>query len=780
MDSNRRIDLPVSGMSCAACAATVEKALSRAPGVVRASVNFASRTATVEFDTNATTADALVNAVQKSGYDASIPSDSAVSMSGHAGHDHMARSNADEVERRALVRKVIFGAALSIPLLAIAMSHGRIAIFNQPWINWLQLALATPIVFWCGWQFYRNAWNGLLHLRANMDSLVALGTGAAYAFSVVATVAPSAFLGTHAPGAHHNGPPIYFEAAAVIIVLVLLGRLLEANATGKTRHAISRLLDLQAKTARVVRDGVEHDIPVEQVRVGDVIVVRPGEKAPVDGVVEQGESAFDESMISGESAPVDKFPGDDIIGATVNTTGALRFRATKVGKDTALQQIVRLVQQAQGSKAPIARLADVISAYFTPAVLAIAIITFTVWLLISPVDERLNMALLASVSVLIIACPCALGLATPTAIMVGTGLGAQRGILIRSGAALETAHKVTAIILDKTGVITQGKHALTDVQPVAGWVSDELLRLAAAAERSSEHPIAAAIVRGARERHMTLSEAQSFRSITGQGVRATVDGRAILVGKESLLSNEGIDVQSLRKEAQRLADSGKTVLFVAVDGACAGVVAVADEVRPESREAVEQLRALGLQVQMSTGDNRQTAAAVALSVGIDPAHVSAEVAPEDKASQVAALQKQGHIVAMVGDGINDAPALARADVGISVGAGTDIAIEASDVTLIGSDLRQISEAIALSRATMRTIRQNLFWAFVYNVLGIPIAAGALFPLTGWLLSPIIASAAMAFSSVSVVLNSLRLGHHFGHFQRSDIPKLLSTGTRSAV
>jgi len=674
-----------------------------------------------------------------------------------AGEDHSAHMHVNADEQGVLLRKVIVGAALSLPVLVIAMSHGKIEFLNQPWINWLQLVLTTPVVVWCGSQFYRMAWIGLKHFRANMDSLVALGTGTAFLYSIAATIWPGFF--TVVQGGemgHMTMVPVYYEAAAVIIVLVLLGKLFEARATGNTSAAIRRLIGLQAKTARVVRAGQELDIPVEQVIVGDTVIVRPGEKIPVDGKVESGDSSIDESMLTGESIPVEKKPGDSVFGATINTTGALTFSATKVGKDTALQQIVRLVQEAQGSKAPIARLADTISGYFTPAVLAIATITFIVWYFAAPVDSRLSMALLTFVSVLIIACPCALGLATPTAIMVGTGRGAEHGILIKGGEALETAHKLTAIILDKTGTITAGKPALTDVRALPGVTEPDLVRLAASAERRSEHPLAAAIVEGAKSRGLTLAEPSTFKAVIGNGIEATVEGRAVLIGKRALLADRGIDTSALDALAGELAAAGKTPMYAAIDGKPAGLIAVADRVKPESKAAIEQMQKMGLRVAMITGDNAKTAAAVASEVGIPPDMVFAEVLPADKAGHVKRLQNQGLVVGMVGDGINDAPALAQADIGLAMGTGTDVAIEASDITLIRGDLSSVPDAIALSRATMRTIKQNLFWAFIYNALGIPIAAGVLFPFTGWLLSPVIASAAMAFSSVSVVLNSLRL------------------------
>ena len=801
-----RADLPIEGMTCASCANRIEMRLTKQPGVASASVNFATKVATVRFDPATTGPETLTQAVDDIGYRAVVPkpavghtthahgpANPAHGQPGHdhaamlaaqrgdaheahamgAGEDHSAHMNVGEAEARRLLMKTVVGTVLSLPVLAIAMSHGKIEAFNVPWINWLQLALTTPVLFWCGAQFFRSAWKGVKHFSANMDTLVAMGTGAAYLYSLAATIWPGFFAGVSGTASHAAGTdramngmkmvPVYYEAAAVIIVLILLGKYFEARATGRTSTAIKRLIGMQAKTARVVRGGgggVEQDVPIESVVVGDIVVVRPGEKIPVDGRVESGASAVDESMLTGESLPVEKKPGDSVFGATMNTTGALRFTATKVGRDTALQQIVRLVQEAQGSKAPIARLADQISGIFVPIVIAIAAVTFMVWWFASPVETRLSMSLVTAVSVLIIACPCALGLATPTAIMVGTGRGAERGVLIKGGEALETAHTLTAIVLDKTGTITEGKPALTDVvaAPGGGYSEEELLRLAASAEKNSEHPLAAAIVRGARERGLALSEPTEFGAVVGHGVEATVEGRGVLIGKVALLAQRGIAV-SLEDRAAALAALGRTPMFVAVDGREAGMVAVADRVKPESKAAIGRLRAMGLRVVMVTGDNRRTADAVSAQVGVD--QVFAEVLPKDKAEKVGSLQAEGHIVGMVGDGINDAPALAQADVGMAIGTGTDVAIEASDITLIRGDLRTVPDAIWLSHATMRTIRQNLFWAFIYNIVSIPVAAGALFPFTGWLLSPIIASAAMAFSSVSVVLNSLRLARGKG-------------------
>ncbi|MBL9032434.1 MAG: copper-translocating P-type ATPase [Phycisphaerae bacterium] len=807
--SEERCDLPIEGMTCASCANRIEKRLAKQPGVSSASVNFATKVATVKFDPAATGPETLAKAVDDIGYKAIVPAAHSTASAakhgalnpahGHAGHDHAAmlaaqgdgahaghamrgggggedhsaHMNVGEAEARRLLIKMTVGAVLSLPVLVIAMSHGKIEAFNVPWINWLQLALTTPVMFWCAWQFIRSAWKGLRHFSANMDTLVAMGTGAAYLYSLAATIWPGLFAavsGAAGHAAHAEGTmggmvmvPVYYEAAAVIIVLILLGKYFEARATGRTSAAIKRLMGMQARTARVMRgggDGTEQDVPIESVVVGDRVLVRPGEKIPVDGTVESGRSAVDESMLTGESVPVEKAAGDSVFGATMNTTGALRLVATKVGADSALQQIVRLVQEAQGSKAPIARLADKMSGVFVPIVIAIALVTFVVWWFASPVDSRLSMALVTSVSVLIIACPCALGLATPTAIMVGTGRGAERGILIKGGEALETAHKLTAIVLDKTGTITHGKPAVTEIIPApegAGGTLDEseLLRLAASAEQHSEHPLAAAIVREATARGLTLAEPVGFRAVVGHGVEATVDGHAVLVGKAALLAQRGIR-SALAEKAAALAAMGRTPMCVAVDGREAGIVAVADTVRPESKDAIATMHALGLRVVMMTGDNQRTAEAVASQVGVDL--VFAEVLPKDKADKVKALQAEGHVVGMVGDGINDAPALAQADVGLAVGTGTGVAMESADITLMRGDLRAVPQAIALSHATMRTIRQNLFWAFIYNVVGIPIAAGVLFPVTGWLLSPIIASAAMAFSSVSVVLNSLRLKH----------------------
>ncbi|HUB44558.1 MAG TPA: copper-translocating P-type ATPase [Acetobacteraceae bacterium] len=588
----------------------------------------------------------------------------------------------------------------------------------------MQLALATPVVFYAGAPFYADAWTALRHRSANMNTLIALGTGAAFLYSVVVTIG--------------GGHEVYYEAAAMIITLILLGRVLESRARGKASEAIRRLRELQPKMARVVRGGAEQDIPIEQVRVGDTVIVRPGEKIAVDGAVMDGNSAVDESMLTGESMPADKKTGDLVYGGTINRSGVLRFEARKVGGATALQQMIELVKQAQGSRAPVARLADVVSGYFTVAVLGVALVTFAVWLAFAP----LPVALVNAVAVLIIACPCALGLATPTAIMAGTGRGAECGILIKGGEALEAAQKIDTVILDKTGTITSGRPRVTDVIPWNAYTEAGVLRWAASAERYSEHPLGRALVEHAETLAIDLGQASDFRAVTGQGVEARVDGHAVTAGSSDL------------PEAVSLAEQGKTAVAVSVDGEAVGVIGIADTVKPEAAAAITRLQEMGLDVWMITGDNRRTAKSVARQVGIE--HVLAQVRPEGKVEEVRKLQAAGKKVAMVGDGINDAPALAQADVGVAIGTGTDIAKEAAAITLVRGDLMGVANALELARRTMRIIRQNLFWAFAYNVIGIPIAAGVLYPFTGWLLSPVLASAAMAFSSVTVVSNSLRL------------------------
>ena len=819
-----RVDLPITGMTCAACANRIEKQLNKQAGVQSASVNFASARATVNYDPTATGVGNLIQTVKNAGYDAAgmsraefavddsaRPAGSSVQLEGYlsklrgvcsvnfnlttmdvaveylsdatnakairaaiedfgyrvrevsgtseSSEDSLEAAHAAEYAD--LKRKFWIAAALSLPVLIIAMSHGTIEFLSFPGVNWLQLALTTPVVFYSGWQFYRGAWAAFRHRAADMNTLIAVGTGTAFIYSVAATIFPTFFVSAKhgsMPGMSdmpaHLSVPVYFEAASVIIALILLGRMLESRAKGQTGEAIRKLIGLQAKTATVIRDGKEIEIETEEVVPGDVVLVRPGEKIPVDGVLTEGSSAIDESMLTGESIPVEKRAGDEVFGATFNKTGAFRFKATKVGKDTALQQIVKLVRDAQGSKPPIAKLADTISGIFTPVVISIAIATFVIWFVAADPEVRFTMALVNFVSVLIIACPCALGLATPTAIMVGTGKGAENGILIKGGASLETAHKLNTVVLDKTGTITEGEPSLTDVIPADGFTESDFLKKIASAEKQSEHPLAAAIVRGAEERGLQFEKTESFNALEGRGIEAIVGGKDLLLGNLRLMQERNIPLNGAQTVVDRLAGEGKTPMFAAIDNRYAGIVAVADRVKLKSKDAIQTLQNLGLEVVMMTGDNKRTAEAVAAEVGIR--RVLAEVLPADKAGEIKRLQAEKKIVAMVGDGINDAPALAQADVGIAIGTGTDVAIEASDITLIKGDLQGVATAIALSKATIRSVKQNLFWAFIYNVIGIPIAAGLLYPVFGILLSPILASVAMSLSSVSVVANSLRL------------------------
>jgi len=735
----RTLQLPVRGMSCASCVEKVEAALRGVDGVLSAAVNLAAERATVEMLATTPIAD-LRRAVREAGYDA-------LEVEGLEAEDYERAARARELAT--LRRKLIVGTLLSLPVLWGSLGHMGLRIWTpEILMNWyVQLILATPVQFWAGWQFYRGAWAQVRHRSTDMNTLIAVGTSAAYLYSVVATFFPQWF---RAGGLE---PQVYYETAAIIIVLILLGRFLEARAKGQTSEAIRKLLGLQAPGARVVRDGREVEVPVEDVMVGDVIVVRPGEKVPVDGVIREGRSALDESMLTGESLPVEKGPGDEVIGATINKTGAFTFTATKVGRDTVLAQIIRLVQEAQGSKAPIQRLADRVSSYFVPVVMVLAAATFLLWLAFGPAPS-LTYALVTFVAVLIIACPCALGLATPTAIMVGTGRGAEQGVLIKSGEALEIAHRTTTVVLDKTGTLTKGLPSVTDIRPVNGFGEAEVLQLTASAEWGSEHPLGEAIVRRAQEQGLDLLRPEEFQAIPGRGIEAAVAGRRMLVGTPLLLAERSVPLDGAETIGLQFAREGKTPLYVAVDGKPAGVVAVADTLKPRSREVVQALRQMGLDVVMLTGDNRVTAQAIAAQVGIE--HFLAEVLPEHKADEIQKLQRGGARVAMVGDGINDAPALAQADLGIAIGAGTDVAIESADIVLIGEDLRGILAALQLSRQTMRTIRQNLFWAFFYNVVLIPLAAGALYPFFRILLNPMLAALAMASSSVSVVTNSLRL------------------------
>ncbi|MFI5267193.1 MAG: heavy metal translocating P-type ATPase [Chloroflexota bacterium] len=742
--------LPIEGMTCASCVRRVEKSLTKVPGVAQALVNLATEKATVRFDPQIAGIEQLTAAVEKAGYKAgSFPVDRPASKPNESEsadqHEAERQREIDDLGRKAFVSLAVGVAMMALMYLPLALDMSLLA----PAL----LIAATVVQFWAGRIFYSAAWAAARHGSTNMNTLVAAGTSVAYGYSAFVTLWPSL--------AERWGfaPDLYYETAVIIIALILLGRWLEARAKKRTGAAIKALMGLQAKTARVIRAGVEQDVPVESVQAGDLVRVRPGEKVPVDGVVVEGESALDESMLTGESLPVSKAPGDSVIGATLNKTGSFVFRATKVGRDTALAQIVRMVEEAQGSKAPIQRLADTIAGYFVPAVLVLAAATFAGWLALGP-DPKLTFALQAAIAVLIIACPCALGLATPTAIMVGTGKAAELGVLIRGGEALEQARRIQTIVLDKTGTLTAGRPRVTRViaadAPESPFGCSDLIRLAAAAEVGSEHPLGEAILSHARELELELPAAEQFRSITGKGIRAVIEGKDVLLGNAALMDDAGVHVDGLGPGAAELALAGATPMYLAVDGRVNGVIGVADTLKPESREAVAELRALGLDVWMLTGDNRATASAIASEAGIPSERVLAEVLPGQKSDKVKELQAAGRTVAMVGDGINDAPALAQADLGIAIGTGTDVAMAASDVTLMGGDLRSIVTAIALSRKTVGIIKQGLFWAFAYNVLLIPVAMGVLYPFFKVQLSPMLAAAAMAMSSVSVVTNALRL------------------------
>ncbi|HJW22619.1 MAG TPA: heavy metal translocating P-type ATPase [Candidatus Limnocylindrales bacterium] len=767
--------LDVEGMTCASCVNRIERYLRRVDGVVEANVNLATERASVSVGADVTV-ERLIEAVEAAGYDARPAGDlgtvtglqaslapaatnaaapgplvvtAAVAEPVREGEPtYQARHLAD------LRRRLVVAVVLTVPLL-LGLASMTIAPFLPGWLTnpWLQLALATPVQFWAGWAFYAGAWKVARHGSTDMNTLIAVGTSAAYLYSLAAILAPDFF---RAAGiVTGGGLPLYFDTAATIVTLILLGRFLEARARSHTSDAIRQLIGLQPRTARVVRDGLEVDVPLEAVVAGDLVVVRPGEKVPVDGQVRDGRSAVDESMVTGEPMPVTKVAGDEVIGGTLNTSGSFRFEATRVGRDTVLAQIVRLVQEAQGSKAPIQRLADVVASYFVPGVILVAAATFVAWLVLGPAPA-FNVALVNTIAVLIIACPCALGLATPTSIMVGTGKGAEHGVLFRNADALERLQKVRAVVLDKTGTLTEGKPRVTDVIPGPGAPAiEELVRLAAITERGSEHPLGEAIVRHARDDlGLALDDAASFEAVAGEGVSANVGGREVVVGRADFVHARGADPATLLAAADDLATAGKTPVFLAVDRQAVAVIAIADTLKAGSVEAVAALHRLGLTVAMLTGDNERTAKAIARQAGVD--RVLADVRPDEKAAQVRRLQAEGTLVAMVGDGINDAPALAQADVGIAIGTGTDVAIESASVTLMSGDLRGLVTAIALSRATMRNIRQNLFWAFAYNVALIPLAAGVLYPFLGVLLDPILAAGAMALSSVTVVSNALRL------------------------
>ena len=760
-DATEHLTLDVTGMHCAACQGRVQRALETTPGVASAAVNLMTGNATIDYDPRATTPDALADVVRSTGYEATIPEPDRTVHDEQAARDAAGEAEFRELRTKAIVSLVAGAIAMliSMPLMT-GGAHGST---TDPFMSWVMRWLSPPlesafpflysapptlllgmllvltvfVMAWAGRHFYTRAWSAFRHHSAEMNTLIAVGTGAAFLYSLVATFAPSLFTSRGVPA------DVYYEAVIIIIALILVGNTLESRAKRNTASALRGLIALQPATARVLRDGQELDLPVSEVHSGDTVVVRPGERIPVDGTIVRGSSAIDESMLTGESLPVTRQEGDHVIGATINGTGSFQFRATTLGQDSTLARIVRLMREAQGTRAPIQRLADRISAVFVPVVISIAIATFAVWYVAADTAPVVR-GFAAAVAVLIIACPCAMGLAVPTAVMVSSGRGAELGVLIKGGEALERAGQVDTVVLDKTGTVTEGAPAVTDILPAEGWNEDELLRVLASLERNSEHPLASAIIESARSRGLELSEAEDFASVTGKGVTGIVDGRKVAAGNDKLVSPA---------ELGPLPEA-RTVIHVSVDGQPAGAVAVADPIRTSSAAAVRRLRELDLDVVMLTGDNERTARAIAAEAGID--RVVAGVLPEGKVEEVKRLQAQGHTVAMVGDGINDAPALAQADIGIAMGTGADIAMDAGDITLMRGGLDAAVDAIQLSRRTMRTMKQNLFWAFIYNVVGIPIAAGVLYPAFGIMLSPVLASAAMAFSSVSVVGNSLRL------------------------
>ena len=736
-----RKTMKIEGMTCASCAMSVEKATKKLDGVIEANVNYATEKLTISYEPSSVKISEIRKVIENAGYKA-IEEETSVD------EDKIRKEN----EMKLLWKKFIISTIFTIPLLYFSMGHmmgAPIPMFFDPMMNpmnfgLIQLILVLPVMV-AGYKFFTVGFKALFRGSSNMDSLIAIGTSAAFLYGAFAVI--QIFQGNI-----DYVDDIYFEVTGVIITLILLGKYLESVTKGKTSEAIKKLMGLAPKTAIIIKDGKEIEISIEEVEVGDIIVVKPGEKTPVDGVVVEGVTSVDESMLTGESIPVEKNAGDNIIGASINKNGSIKYKATRVGKDTALAQIIKLVEDAQGSKAPIATLADIISGYFVPVIIVIAIASALGWYFIG--GETIVFALTIFISVLVIACPCALGLATPTAIMVGTGKGAENGVLIKSGAALETAHKIQTIIFDKTGTITEGKPKVTDVVVTKGIKQDELLQLAASAEKGSEHPLGDAIVKGAEEKGLEIKNVDFFNAIPGHGIEVTIEGKNILAGNRKLMNDRKISLDDLEETSNKLAEEGKTPMYIAIDNKIAGIIAVADTVKENSKRAIAKLHEMGIEVAMITGDNKRTAAAIAKQVGIDI--VLAEVLPEDKANEVKKLQAQGKSVAMVGDGINDAPALAQADIGIAIGSGTDVAMESADIVLMRSDLMDVPTAIQLSKSTIRNVKENLFWAFAYNTLGIPVAMGLLYIFNGPLLSPIIAAAAMSVSSVSVLLNALRL------------------------
>ena len=733
----------INGMTCSSCVQSVEKATRKLDGVIESNVNMATEKMVIQFDPTAVTVADIKNAVADAGYEAQEDIESGNSVD----EDREKK----ELHIKEMWRRFWISGVFTIPLLLVSMGHMLglplpeviDPMHNPAAFAIVQLILTIPVMY-LGKPFFTVGFKTLIKRHPNMDSLVALGTSAAFFYSLFATIMIVLGNGSYAGN-------LYYESAAVILTLITLGKYFEALSKGKTSEAIKKLMGLAPKTATILRDGEEVEISVDEVRVGDIVIVKPGEKMPVDGIVIEGTTSVDEAMLTGESIPVEKSAGSNIIGASINKTGTIRYEATKVGKDTALSQIIKLVEDAQGSKAPIAKMADIISGIFVPIVIVLAILTGLAWYF---GGQTGLFAFTITISILVIACPCALGLATPTAIMVGTGKGAENGVLIKSGGALETAHKIDTIVFDKTGTITEGKPVVTDIVTVNGITEHELLVLAASAEKGSEHPLGEAIVREAQEKGFSLAKTEGFNAIVGHGIEVTIEGKNLLLGNRKLMDDRGIELADLAQTSDQLANEGKTPMYIVRDGKIAGIIAVADTVKETSLKAVEKLHKMGIEVAMITGDNKRTAEAIAKQVGID--RVLSEVLPEDKANEVKKLQDEGQKVAMVGDGINDAPALAQADIGIAIGSGTDVAMESADIVLMRSDLMDVPTAIELSKATIRNVKQNLFWAFAYNVVGIPIAIGILYLFGGPLLNPMIAGAAMSLSSVSVLLNALRL------------------------